>query len=159
MKWTAILITALLVLPVAGFCADATNTTKVLTSYGSVLVRSVDCVANSSNAAYSAYTFKNMDGYILKAQTTPGTLTPTDNYDILIVDEDGLDVFGDTGTVASPAADGGLANRDSTQSEIGIPPYSTFIYPGMPVRGDLTMYIYNNAVNSAAINVKLFFTR
>lgn len=48
-------------------------------------------------------------GTLVKAVTNPGSAAPTDNYDITLTDEDGVDVLA--------ACQVTLANRDTTSSE------------------------------------------
>ena len=63
-------------------------------------------------------------GFIVRVVTNPGTTTPTDNYDITLLDEDGVDV-----------ASGYLADRDQTNSE-------DYIFADPPwVDGELTFTI------------------
>ncbi len=47
-----------------------------------------------------------LDGEIIKVTTNPGAAAPTDNYDITLVDVDGVDI-----------AEGLLANRDTANNE------------------------------------------
>jgi hypothetical protein len=47
-----------------------------------------------------------VSGVALRYATNPGSTAPTDNYDIVVNDEDGIDI-----------AAGGLANRDTSNSE------------------------------------------
>jgi len=47
-----------------------------------------------------------VSGVALRYATNPGSTAPTDNYDIVINDEDGIDI-----------AAGGLVNRDTSNSE------------------------------------------
>lgn len=51
-----------------------------------------------------------LSGEVLRVVTNPGTPAPTDNYDIVVNDEDGLDV-----------AQGLLANRDTANAEEALP--------------------------------------
>ena len=51
-----------------------------------------------------------LDGLIIKVVTDPGASAPTDNYDVTLVDEFGLDLLAGQG-----------ANRDTTNSEMFCP--------------------------------------
>jgi hypothetical protein len=83
---------------------------------------------------------KAIAGQALKWVTNPGSVAPTDNYDIVVNDADGLDV-----------ASGLLANRDTANSEVVYPAadtYHCFDGPlslsisaaGNATTGTLTMY-------------------
>jgi len=55
-------------------------------------------------------------GEILRVVTNPGATAPTDNYDVVITDADGVDVLGGTG-----------ADRDTTSSEQFVPVIQTVV--------------------------------
>ena len=70
--------------------------------------------------------FDRLRGFITRVTTNPGTTAPTDDYDIVLNDEDGVDVMA-----------GALANRDTANSEtviISDPPY---------IDSELTLVITN----------------
>lgn len=76
-------------------------------------------------------------GRLFHATTDPGATAPTDNYDITLVDAEGVD-----------AAQGLLANRDTANTEDAAIVYSgTGTHPR--VNSKLTFTLANNAVNSA----------
>jgi len=66
----------------------------------------------TSGGAVSGNASEAIRGEIVKIVTDPGTPAPTDNYDIVINDEHGLDV-----------AEGQLANRHTTTTQV--------VYPGV----------------------------
>lgn len=68
----------------------------------------VDWVSDSATGAVSG-TSRKIVGELIKGVTDPGTPAPTDNYDINITDEDGVDVLA--------ACKKGLADRDTANSE------------------------------------------
>lgn len=68
----------------------------------------VDWVSDDSTGAVSGTSAKIV-GTLVKAVTDPGTAAPTDDYDITITDEEGVDVL--TNVQSS------LANRDTANSE------------------------------------------
>lgn len=70
----------------------------------------VAVVTWTSDGAGAADGTLELDGELLKVVTNPGAAAPTDNYDITLIDEDGLDV-----------AEGLLANRDTANSEAVYP--------------------------------------
>lgn len=71
--------------------------------HSSIKVAVVDWVSDGAGAATATV---DLDGQILKVVTNPGTAAPTDDYDITILDEDGIDIV-----------QGLLANRDTINSE------------------------------------------
>lgn len=89
--------------------------------------------------------------YLVKMVTDPdGTAAPTDDYDITLVDDDGLDVLGGAG-----------ANRDTANTEVAHPtPDGSNINLDIagPIDGDLDLTIAN-AGDTKAGTVKLIFRR
>ena len=79
--------------------------------------------------------------------TNPGSTAPTDNYDIVVNDADGVDIFG-----------GKLNNRDTATSEQAVPLVGG-AYMTRPVTGAITMVLTNNSVNSATGTLQLFFSK
>jgi hypothetical protein len=68
----------------------------------------VDWTSDDSTGAVTGTTRKIV-GYLIKGVTDPGATAPTDNYDITITDEEGVDVLA--------ACEDGLLNRDTANSE------------------------------------------
>jgi hypothetical protein len=86
------------------------------------------------------------DGWILySAETIPGSTAPTDNYDIVLNDADGLDVAG-----------GLLANRDEANAELVLLGSAAHGYPLMR-NGSLSFVLTNNLVDSATGTLILIF--
>lgn len=79
--------------------------------------------------------------------TNPGATAPTANYDITLVDADGVDVFG-----------GSLTNRSDTASEQAKPDMTTLGGSRM-VNGTLTFKLANNSVNSALGTCAIYFEK
>lgn len=77
--------------------------------------------------------------YLYSAETNPGAVAPTDDYDIVITDADGLDI-----------AKGLLMNRDTATTELADSINAV-------VRGNLTFTLTNNSVNSATGTLILVF--
>lgn len=71
--------------------------------HGSSRIAVVDWTSASDGSATGEV---ELDGQLVKFVTNPGATAPTDDYDITLVDEDGIDV-----------AQGLLANRDTSNSE------------------------------------------
>lgn len=85
-------------------------------------------------------------GFVTHAITNPGATAPTDNYDIVISDEDGLDIFTTN-----------LTNRDTANSEIARPGFPTASdYAERFVNSKLTFTLTGNSVNDAVGVCKLY---
>lgn len=76
--------------------------------HGSSRIAVIDWLSDDSDG--SATGTVQLDGQLWKFVTNPGSVAPSDNYDITLVDEDSLDV-----------AEGLLANRDTANSEVVYP--------------------------------------
>lgn len=104
------------------------------------------CTADASDATFpatalSAATPAFNGGKLLNLRTNPGATAPTANYDITLVDGDGLDRLQGVG-----------ANRHTTNSEeVNIVYSGTAINPVAASGETLTLTIANNAVNSAIV--------
>lgn len=86
--------------------------------------------------------------YITEGRTNPGSTAPTDNYDITITDEDGIDIMG-----------GSLTNRDEANSEAVAPAIATGLYWPRIITDNITFTLANNSVNSATGTCKLMLER
>lgn len=71
-------------------------------------IRKVVCTWTTDSGGAAAGTSKRIVGALIKGVTDPGD-GPTDNYDITVTDEEGLDVLA--------VCQSGLSNRDTTNSE------------------------------------------
>lgn len=98
----------------------------------------------SGNVTSSNIASCNVNGHVLFVVTKPGSTAPTDNYDLTIVDADGVDIMG-----------GELANRDTVNSEQAMPKMGSS-YGKRFVKGGLILTVSNNAVASASGDVKLY---
>lgn len=99
------------------------------------------------SATITGITSGAIRGWVFQAETNPGTEAPTDDYDIVLNDAAGADVF-----------NGALINRDTTNTELAWPlvgtiPTRTF------VDGTLAIVVTNNAVNNAAFTLKVWIMR
>lgn len=83
--------------------------------------------------------------YCVLGVTDPGTPSPTDNYDITIEDEYGVDIFG-----------GKLTNRHTTTAQQETPLIGGD-YGGRLCAGGLTFKLANNAVSLAKGKCILYF--
>lgn len=70
--------------------------------------RKVICTWTSDGSGDASGTTQKLVGTLVKATTNP-TDEPTDNYDITLADQDGLDILA--------GCDAGLTNRDTTNAE------------------------------------------
>ena len=112
---------------------------------------SIDWVASDADGSVPQTDFDSNDmmniigRYCIMATTNPGATAPTDLYDIEILDEDGIDVFG-----------GNLNNRSTSDSEQVVPKIGT-AYGGRVCTNTWTFKLTNNSVNSATGNCTLYF--
>ena len=100
----------------------------------------VDLTATASN--------RSIDGYVIQVITNPGDTAPTDNYDIDLINSDGVDVMGTA-----------LSNRDTADSEIALPKPNGSTTADAWVSGTLTLAITGNSVASATGTVKVYIRR
>jgi len=106
------------------------------------------CVADASDGSFPSHeTVKAVDGWVYLITTDPGSPAPTDDYDIVIKDSEGVDISG-----------GMLANRDTSNSEQVIPKINNN-YVSRRVYGPLTIEITSNSTNSALVVVSVYFNR
>jgi len=112
---------------------------------------SIDWVADASDGSVPQTDFDSTDmidilgRYCIMATTNPGSTAPTNLYDIEILDEDGIDVFG-----------ANLKNRSASDSEQVVPKIG-MAYGGRVCTGTWTFKLTNNSVNSATGNCTLYF--
>lgn len=86
---------------------------------------------------------RGTSGFIItQVITNPGSVAPTDNYDITLVDADGFDIMG-----------GALVDRDTANTERAVPAVVNAIIPGT-----VTFTLANNAVNSATGTVMIYLS-
>jgi len=84
--------------------------------------------------AINPATYQIQGWYLYSAETNPSNVTaPTDNYDITLIDADGLDIAG-----------GVLMNRDTANTELVNIGTATHGYP--IIRGPFTFTLSGNAV-------------
>jgi len=81
------------------------------------------------------------------ASASPSVAAPTDNYDVAILDQNGLDVLQGLG-----------ANRDMAASEVAPIIYAgTSLHPYVDETDALTLVISNNLVPSAQVVIELTY--
>lgn len=113
-------------------------------------VVSVAITADAADGSVPDTTISGIHGCLMKVITNPGTPAPTDNYDIELLDPD------------DATADGAkalLANRDTANTEVVYPLSEAGSAGGLYFQpGTYTLKVTNNAVNSATVVLKMFFT-
>lgn len=126
------------------FAAGSTSVTRAHKGYGkagnekTVEIVTVSFTADASDASVPDTSIE-LKGYVLKVITNPGSTAPTDNYDIDL---------GDPADAALDALAGGLANRDTANTEQAFPVLTNGVVPVF-LSGTYTLGVSNNAVNSA----------
>ncbi|MGE0460904.1 MAG: hypothetical protein AB7Q16_06005 [Vicinamibacterales bacterium] len=106
------------------------------------------CTADAANGSFPATAISvPIEGRLIQLITDPGATAPTDNYDITLVDGNGLDVLQGVG-----------ANRDTAVTEAAAIVFSgTSVHPVVDESDTLTLTIANNIVNSATLTVTLVY--
>lgn len=114
-----------------------------------VWVITFTCTGDGSGGSYPSDVSNAMDieGYVFLVITNPGSTGPTDDYDIVLNDADGVDIMG-----------GQLEDRDESNSEQAVP-YIDGVRGSRYVHGVLTPVITNNSVNSAVTVITIYFYR
>lgn len=101
------------------------------------------------DTAFSAIIMRDIKSlYAGQAITDPGSTAPTASYDITIVDEYGIDIYG-----------GALADRSASSGERTYPKLTSSIYITNPIIGNLTFKLAGNSVHSATGTLVLIFGR
>ncbi len=134
---------ALSVLWTAGVWALAPSEGTVVTHSDTALgntgmrVFQVSYVSSSAGGGlFTVSTLKDLTGWIVIVETDPGATTPTDDYDITLINSNGRDVMG-----------GALANRDETNTEAVLPSISS---TSTPVFNDGPLIITVTAIGNAS---------
>lgn len=105
-------------------------------------------VADAADGSIPATALPAIEGRLLALHTNPGATAPTANYDITLVDGDGLDRLQGVG-----------ANRHTTNSEQAAIVYATTsVHPPVSIEETLTLTFANNIVNSALITGAILYT-
>uniref|UniRef100_A0A6M3KTP2 Uncharacterized protein n=1 Tax=viral metagenome TaxID=1070528 RepID=A0A6M3KTP2_9ZZZZ len=143
----------LLVLLVPSWAGAAGTVTQTWEAIGTdVVVLTFSWTADSgvsgvTGAVSGVTTARDVDGYVILAVTNPGSTAPTDNYDIVLHDSDGVDVMG-----------GQLANRDTANGEHTVPKIGS-VYGARWVAGVLGFHLSGNSTASATGTLKVFLLR
>lgn len=111
-----------------------TTTTRALNSGKKIKVVNIAWTADVAAATVPDTALNDLNGYLVKVITNPGSTAPTANYDIMLLDYDDSTV---------DAANAAIINRHTTSSEIVLPTVPPLLC------GNYTFNLTNNAVNSA----------
>ncbi len=87
--------------------------------------------------------------FLTAAKTIPDPdYTPTDNYDVEIIDEDGMDLFGGT-----------LQNRSNLTTQLTVPHIDDDIYGPVQIYNNFSFRVSNNSVANAKGVCRLFLNK
>lgn len=115
---------------------------------GERMWRQYTCTADAADGSAPAYTVTGFhDFYIYSVETWPGDTTPTDATDLTLLDATtGEDLLGGNGTDSIDATTPKTILPRSTA--MGLNFYHM-------VKGNMTLNITNNSVNSAIMNIRI----
>lgn len=144
-KWNAAKIPAAVMLFVGismfqGRTLAAEGLTTTITKLGSVFEIQLAWTAAADGSFTERTITPGLSGLVMVAITDPGSPAPTDNYNVVLKDINGLPIFGTA-----------LDARDTANSEI-VEPLIAF----RPVTGAWTFDITSNSVDSATGTVKVY---
>jgi hypothetical protein len=106
------------------------------------------CTADAADGSFPDTVIPKIEGRLLALVTNPGATAPTALYDITLADVDGADRLQGVG-----------ANRSATATEQAPIVYTgTSVHPPVDADETLTLNIDNNTVNSATIDITIFYT-
>lgn len=141
MKKILLLILSLLLIPTlvlaAGTCSVTYSNTFPIEKI------TISCTGDSAAGTFPDTATKVIKGWILVAETNPGSTGPTDDYDIVLNTDSGVDVMG-----------GAMANRDIANTERAVPALS-----GWVDSTKLTQVVTNASVNSATFTNTIWYWR
>ena len=114
-------------------------------------------IIHTCGAASAVFTATTLNAAIMKVikgmmlhkmSSNPGATAPTDNWDVTLVDENGIDMLGGEGT-----------NMHTTTSQVRFPEKGTDAPGDVMVGTVLTPTIAGNSVNAAIVSLDLYFRR
>jgi hypothetical protein len=123
--------------------------TVTLTHYKQGNIRRIQfsVVADAADGSVPDTTLPHFQGFLVALHTNPGATAPTDNYDITVIDGDGMDRLQGVGN-----------DRDTTNSEqVPVVYTSTSAHPPVSIDETLTLKFANNSVHSAIIVGNLYY--
>lgn len=127
--------------------AGSHTVTKKETFYGNNVIAEYDIeVTTNSAGAFTtaAIQVDPITGFMMMGVTDPGSTAPSVDYDISILDDEGVDVFG-----------GELNDRSATASEQAKPKIGN-AYDDRWVNSSLSIALANNTAAAATTQIKLF---
>jgi len=144
MKKRVLAVLAFVLIPIALF-GEVTATQKVESVViDNLYVYELAVTANTTGTVQTTY---NVNGLVYMVETDPGSPAPTDNYDLTLTNENGIDIMG-----------GALANRDTSNTERAFPLVGTSDAV-VPNKGKLTLGVTGNEVANATFKVRIFYMK
>ena len=143
MKRLLVLLLALLLFTTSAYAADSLSESVVRVTTTQTQV-TLTCVADT-DGSFSETTDWPLQGYLVLAQSDPGTVTPTADYDIAINNADGVDLMG-----------GAMDDRGYTPTERARPKVSNSYGP-VAVNGPVTVVWTGNTADSAEVVITLYY--
>ena len=144
-KFLALLVLTLFIW-VGSALGAGTITQSDVQIYPNTRALTFTCTADAAAHTYPVTASDgNIDGYVFLVVTNPGTVGPTDNYDITLTDSEGIDIMG-----------GELADRSNSAEEQAVPLIGA-VFGSRYVRGPLTVTITNNSVASAVVIIRIYY--
>lgn len=131
MKKYLLAVCLCLMLAVPAYSAGTVSSTWTLITDG-IYELAFSWTADAAAATVPATASLTFNGFIYSCDTNPGGTAPTDDYDITLVNADGIDVMG-----------GALLDRDATASERAYASNTPYVV------GGVTFTLANNLVVSA----------
>ena len=125
------------------------------TKRGPIGLITLTCTADASAATFPATPLlTKFSGELLRMVTNPGVTGPTNLYDIVLTDVDGVDVLYGAGAnlLIATTEDNPLVVTATAASK------GYQMHPPISVEDVLTWTITNNSVNSAVVVAKLYYT-
>ena len=105
------------------------------------------CTADDTDGTFPATALPAFSGHLLGMGSNPGAVAPQANYDVTLVDGDGVDRLQGVG-----------ANRHTSNSEYAAAVLSgTEIHPPVATSDTLTLTLVNNNVNDAVTVLTFYF--
>ncbi len=105
-------------------------------------------VGDGADGSFPTLDIPKLAGRLVALETNPGATAPTSNYDITLVDGEGLDALQGVG-----------ANRHTTATEkVPIVYSGTALHPVVADWQTLTLTLAGNSVNDADVVIILFHT-
>ena len=105
------------------------------------------CVGDGSDGSFPDTALPKFSGRLLSLKTNPGATAPTNAYDLVVDDDDGLDILQGVGANLLTA----------TSEDSAIVRSGTEIHPPVALGDTLTQKLTNNSVNSAITVITYYY--